>query len=58
LEFEVVDTLTDGFTEGGTLLDWFLSVTTTNTDPVDNKALFGLKSQQIDSLRNRTLGEP
>ena len=53
LEFEVVDTLTDGFTEGGTLLDRFLSVTTTDTDTVDHKALFGLVAQTSGLVRSR-----
>jgi len=58
LEFEVVDTLTDGFTKGGTLFDWFLSVTTTDTDAVDDKALLGLVTQASGLVRSGWTGGP
>ena len=58
LELEVVHTLTDGFTEGGTLLDRFLPVTTTNTDPINHKALFGLVAQTPGLVRSRWTRSP
>lgn len=53
LEFEMVDSLTDWFTKGGTFLDGFLSVTTTDSNSVDYKALLGLVAQTSGFDRSR-----
>jgi hypothetical protein len=45
LELEVVDTLSDGLTVGGTLGDGLLSVSSSDSDSVDDVALLGLVTQ-------------
>lgn len=45
LELEVVDTLSDGFTVGGTLGDGLLPVSSSDSDSVDHVALLGLVTQ-------------
>lgn len=42
LVFEVVDTMMDRLSESGTLGDWLFTVTTTDTDTVDEETLLGL----------------
>lgn len=44
LGLEFIDTLVDGLSEDGSLLDLSLAVTAANANTVDDKALFGLQS--------------
>ena len=53
LELEVVDTLANGFTEGGTLGDGLLAATTADADAVDNVALLGLVAEAAGLVEAR-----
>lgn len=56
LELEVVDTLTDGFTIGGTLGNVFLAVSTAHSDTVDDVPLLGLVTETAGLVRTRWSG--
>ena len=53
LELEVVDSVSDGLSEGGSLLDGLLSVSSSDSDPVDEVALLGLVTQSSRLVRSR-----
>ena len=52
LELQVVDTLSDGFTVGGTLRGWPLPVSSSNSNSVDEVALLGLVPQSPGLVRS------
>jgi hypothetical protein len=52
----VVDTLSDGFTVSGTLGDRLLSVSSSDSDSVDNVALLGLVAQSSSLVGSRRSG--
>jgi hypothetical protein len=56
LVLEVVHTLADGFTVGGTLGDRLLAVTAADTDTVDNVSLLGLVPQTTSLVGARGAG--
>jgi hypothetical protein len=56
LVLEVVNTLVDGLTEGGTLGGGSLTVTATDTDTVDNITLLGLVAETTGLVRARGAG--
>lgn len=56
LELEVVDTLSDGFTVGGTLGHGLLPVSSSNSDSVDHVALLGLVTQSSSLVGSRRSG--
>ncbi len=53
LVLEVVDTLTNGLTESGTLGDGLLAVTTTNADTVDDVTLLRLVAETVGLVKTR-----
>lgn len=56
LVLEVVDTLPDGFTVGGTLGGRLLAVTAADTDTVDEVALLGLVAETVGLVGARRTG--
>jgi hypothetical protein len=56
LVLQVVDTLSDGFTVGGTLGSRLLPVSSANTDTVDEVALLGLVPQTTSLVGSRRAG--
>jgi len=56
LELEVVDSVSDGLTEGSSLLDGLLPVTPSDSNSVDKVALLGLVSESTSLVGSRRSG--
>ena len=56
LVLELVDSLVGGFSKSGTLLDWLLASTTSDTDTVDDISLLGLVTETAGLVWARWAG--